>query len=110
MSNSIHQAINLITSEKARDNLKFIDEKSDSSESEEENNIGNSLYTVVRNGKLVDHCWQKSNETLQQQSQPFSMYLLPYSLWKRKFMWDYQCSEENIHKEVNEFRFISFVQ
>uniref|UniRef100_A0A1I8C1H7 Ion_trans_2 domain-containing protein n=1 Tax=Meloidogyne hapla TaxID=6305 RepID=A0A1I8C1H7_MELHA len=86
-------AIKLISSEQARQQLHFVDEEYQ--EDELEKGCGRDVYDInspIENGRLLN-----SKRTLKRNKQ---WSRSPYSLWKAKFIYDYQCSEDDLGKEL----------
>nr|CAD2143330.1 unnamed protein product [Meloidogyne enterolobii] len=80
-------AVKLISSEKARQHLYFVDDESQKDElnnSRENGQLSNFKQFPERRFKRNKQ-WARSS---------------PYSLWKAKFMLDYQCSEDDLKKEL----------
>uniref|UniRef100_A0A915NQM5 Potassium channel domain-containing protein n=1 Tax=Meloidogyne floridensis TaxID=298350 RepID=A0A915NQM5_9BILA len=80
-------AVKLISSEKARQHLYFVDDESQKDE----------LNNSRENGQLPN-CKQFPERRFKRNKQWTRSS--PYSLWKAKFMLDYQCSEEDLKKEL----------
>nr|CAD2207288.1 unnamed protein product [Meloidogyne enterolobii] len=80
-------AVKLISSEKARQHLYFVDDESQKDE----------LNNSRENGQLPN-CKQFPERRFKRNKQWTRSS--PYSLWKAKFMLDYQCSEDDLKKEL----------